>query len=83
VEDILRGLPGVTGAAVIGRPDDEWGSRVVAVLEVAAGAVPPDLDVVRGLVREVLPVWCAPRALELVASLPRTPSGKVRRAALR
>jgi O-succinylbenzoic acid--CoA ligase len=79
VEDLLRGVPGVTGAAVVGRPDPEWGQCVTAVLEVATGATAPTLDAVRALVREHLPPWCAPKVLELVEELPRT----VRRAALR
>lgn len=83
VEAVLRRLAGVAEVAVIGRPDPEWGQLVVAVVEPAAGAAAPTLAVARAAVKEVLPPWCAPRALEVVAALPRTPSGKVRRAALR
>ena len=79
VEAVLRGLPGVADVAVAGRPDPEWGHVVVAVVEPAPGASPPSLDDARAAVKEVLPPWCAPRAVEVVASLPRTPSGKVRR----
>lgn len=83
VEDVVRSLPGVTGAAVVGRPEPTWGQEVVAVLELAPGAAVPRLEEVRAAVREVLPVWCAPRRLEVVQALPRTASGKVRRRALR
>lgn len=82
VEAVFRRLPGVADVAVIGRRDPEWGQQVVAVVEAAPGEVPPTLDAARAAVKEVLPPWCAPRALELVRTLPRTPSGKVRRAAL-
>ena len=79
VEAVLRRLPGVADVAVVGRPDPEWGQLVVAVVEPAAGHSPPTLEAARAAVKEVLPPWCAPRALEVVAVLPRTPSGKVRR----
>jgi O-succinylbenzoic acid--CoA ligase len=36
----------------------------------------------RERVKAVLPAYCAPRRLELVAALPRTPLGKLRRQAL-
>ena len=79
VEAVLRGLPGVADVAVVGRPDPEWGQAVVALLELEPGASPPSLGAARAAVKEALAAWCAPRAIEVVASLPRTPSGKVRR----
>jgi O-succinylbenzoic acid--CoA ligase len=82
VEAVLRHLPGVAEAAVVGRPDPEWGQQVVAVIEGVAGITAPTLAAARDAVKEVLPPWCAPRALEVVGSLPRTPSGKVRRRAV-
>ena len=82
VEAILRRLPGVADVAVIGRPDPAWGQRVVAVVEPSAAAPPPTLDAARAAVKDRLPPWCAPRDLELVAALPRTRSGKVRRTAV-
>jgi len=83
VEDSMRSLPGVVDVAVIGRPDPEWGQRVVAVIELEPGAALPSLEVVRGHVKEVLPAYCAPRQVDVADALPRTAAGKVRRAALR
>ncbi len=81
VEAVLASAPGVAEVAVIGRADPEWGQRVVAiVVPSAAGA--PDLATLRALVKAELPAYCAPRSLELVASLPRTALGKVRRQAV-
>ena len=83
VEQRLRQHPAVDDAAVVGRPDPEWGQRVVAVLELVPGAATPSLEELRGWVRDTLPPWSAPKDLEVVDELPRTSLGKVRRAAVR
>lgn len=79
VERVLAAHPGVAEVAVVGRPDPEWGQAVVAVVVATDPAAPPSLAALRDHVRRSLPVWCAPRALEVVAALPRTALGKVRR----
>lgn len=81
VEDVLVAHPGVAEAAVYGAADDAWGQRVMAAV------VPRDGATVGG---EELREWCrarlagfkVPRTVRLVAALPRTASGKLRRAAL-
>ncbi|MFI5041124.1 MAG: AMP-dependent synthetase, partial [Acidimicrobiales bacterium] len=83
VEAALRGYPGVSAVAVIGRPDAEWGQRVVAVVVPADPGTPPTLPEVRAWVRDRLPTWAAPKDLELASELPVTVLGKLRRAALR
>ena len=84
VEAALRGVPGVADVAVVGCPDEEWGQRVVAVIVPAPTAAGrPALAELRGAVKEVLPAWCAPKEVTLVAALPRTSVGKVRRAEVR
>jgi o-succinylbenzoate---CoA ligase len=82
VEDVLLRDPRVREVAVVGRPDDEWGQRVVAVVVPDDAANPPRLDGLRWLVREELPVAAAPKDLELVDALPRTSLGKIRRTEL-
>ena len=82
VEAILTELPSVAEAAVVGRPDPEWGQRVVAVVVPVDPSAPPTLDELRDAVKERLGPWAAPKALELVTSLPRTSIGKIRRDAV-
>ncbi|KAB2339461.1 AMP-binding protein [Actinomadura rudentiformis] len=73
--------PQVADVAVVGRPDPEWGHRVTAVVVPAGEA--PDLDALRGWIREVMPAYAAPRELELVGEIPLLPSGKPDLEALR
>ena len=82
VEAVLRDLSGVADVAIAGRPDAEWGVRVVAYVVARDPGAPPPLDELRDAVRAVLPAYCAPRELQLVASIPRTALGKPRRSEL-
>jgi o-succinylbenzoate---CoA ligase len=79
VEAVLAAHPGVAEAAVAGRPDREWGQRVAAFVVPRDPASPPTLAELRAFARERLAAAKAPRELVLVASLPRTPSGKLLR----
>jgi O-succinylbenzoic acid--CoA ligase len=81
VEAVIRTIPGCDEVAVAGVADPEWGERVVAF--VVGSAVTPTLDEVRAVVRDELGAPAAPKEVVVVDTLPRTPSGKVRRAALR
>jgi O-succinylbenzoic acid--CoA ligase len=62
----------------VGLPDEEWGHRVVAVVE---GTL--TLDEARDWVGEAHPRAWAPRALVVVPALPILPNGKVDRLAVR
>lgn len=77
VEKALLDHPAVAEVMVRGRPDDEWGQMVEAVV-VPAGT-PPTLDSLRAHVKERHPAHMAPRHLEIVTRLPRTTLGKLRR----
>ena len=78
VEAVLARHPKVEVVKVSGRDDPEWGQQVVATVVPVDPSDPPTLDELRGLVREHLAPWSAPRHLELVGSLPLTATGKVR-----
>jgi O-succinylbenzoic acid--CoA ligase len=82
VESILRSHPAVAEVAVAGRPDPEWGEKVVAWVVPVPNKKPPTLDELRALVKEQLAAYAAPRELVLTDSLPTTSIGKIRRQAL-
>ncbi len=79
--------PAVEDAVVLGVPDAEWGSRVVAFV---VGKLPPRADggrvsgelsreELRDFVADVLPRTWAPREVVRLAALPMLASGKVDR----
>ena len=73
----LREHPDVREAEVVGVPDAEWGSAVVALL---VGDLA--LDAARGWVADVLPRAWAPRRVVRLDALPLLPNGKLDRLAL-
>jgi o-succinylbenzoate---CoA ligase len=83
VEAALATCPGVREAAVVGRPDPEWGELVTAVVVPADPSAPPLLADIRTHVRARMPAYAAPAALVLVPEMPMLPSGKPDRAGLR
>jgi O-succinylbenzoic acid--CoA ligase len=82
VERALAGHPRVAEVAVVGRPDPEWGEQVAAFVVPHLIDDPPTLEDLREHGAATLPRYALPKTLMLVASLPRTPNGKVRRAEL-
>ena len=81
VEGALRAHPTVADAVVTGRPDPEWGARVVAAVVPAPGAV-PELAALRSWVAERLGAPAAPKELHLVAAVPLLHTGKPDRRAV-
>lgn len=82
VENVISDIEGVTGVAVIGIPDDRWGEVPWAVVTVREGAS-VDTDAVRAHLDGKLARYKLPKRVVVVDQLPRTASGKVRKADLR
>ena len=85
VEAALLEHPAVREVAVVGAPDPARGQVVRAVIVLRDG-IDGDATLVRALqdhVKKVIAPYKYPRVVEFVAGLPKTPSGKIQRYALR
>ncbi|GAB7006352.1 hypothetical protein JCM18899A_38250 [Nocardioides sp. AN3] len=83
VEDALSEHPAVLEVAVVGKPDDYSGERVEAFVSLREAAAPATGDELATFVRDRLAAYKVPRVVHVVATLPKTETGKIRRAALR
>jgi malonyl-CoA/methylmalonyl-CoA synthetase len=82
VERVLAEHPAVAACAVIGCPDPQWGERIVAVVQLRAGAVISSEDLME-YCRDRLAAYKIPRSVRLVKALPRNALGKVQKVRLR
>src|SRR5262249_30441966 len=84
VESALISHPAVSEAAAVAAPDDERGSIVRAVIVLANGEPSEDLaSELQDHVKRVTAPYKYPRIIEFADELPKTPTGKIRRAELR
>lgn len=79
IEDLLAAMPGLRDVAVVGVEDHRLG-EIVGVCAVAEAGTDVDLDAVLSyLETKELARYKMPQAFRLVAEIPRTPTGKIRR----
>lgn len=86
VEAALLSHPLVAEAGVIGLKDEEWGQRVVAIVGMAGQDQTPvnAVELLQAHCRSLLAPYKIPSEIRIASeSLPRTASGKLRRAELR
>jgi acyl-CoA synthetase (AMP-forming)/AMP-acid ligase II len=82
VEKAVLAHPAIQDCAVVGAPDDEWGERVTAVIELKPGASVDEAELI-AFCRERLSGVKAPKAVEVWPELPRSPVGKLLRRKVR
>ncbi|WP_197376033.1 class I adenylate-forming enzyme family protein [Mycolicibacterium baixiangningiae] len=82
VEDTLYEHPAVFEVAVVSRPDDYQGEAVVAYVALRPGATVTEEELI-DFTRERLAAYKRPRSVHIIGELPKTPTGKIKRAELR
>ena len=76
VEQAIMQHPAVQDCAVVGLPDDKWGERVTAVLQLRGGATVEPAEIA-SFVKQRLGSVKAPKQVEVWPDLPRSKVGKV------
>ncbi len=82
IERVLDEQAGVLESAVIGVPHPDLGEAVLAVLVPRPGET-PELKAIDSALREQLARYKQPKAIEIIATLPRNTMGKVQKNKLR
>lgn len=82
VEGVLNSHLAVQDCAVIGVPDEKWGEAVKAVVELNPGMSATAEELI-ALCKEKLGSVKAPKTVDFVAKLPRSPVGKVLKRSVR
>ena len=76
VEQALLAHPAVKESAVVGLPDEKWGERVVAAVELRSGQEAEVSEII-AFVKSRIGSVKAPKAIEIWDVLPRSKVGKI------
>ena len=76
VESAIKAHPAVFDALVVGLPDERWGQKVVALIQVRSGMQAPSIDDLAEHCRAHIAGYKVPRAVLAVEEVPRQPSAK-------
>ena len=83
IEDVLRRHPRVREVAVVGAPDRVWGQTILAAVVLQSGETAPSeaalLDELASFCARHLADYKRPRAVRILAELPRNALGKVQK----
>jgi acyl-CoA synthetase (AMP-forming)/AMP-acid ligase II len=82
VEQAVLAWPDVQDCAVIGVPDAKWGEAVKAVCVPRPGHTIDEASVI-AWARNRIAAFKAPKSVDVIGALPRNPTGKILRRALR
>lgn len=82
VEEVLVGMPGVADAAVVGKPDTEFGESVAAFIVRQAGSRVSEADI-QAYCAERMQNHKIPATIVFMEEIPRTPTGKILKKELR
>ena len=82
VEAAIHQHPAVLEAAVFGIPDEEWGEAVKAVVVLKSGVPVTEAEII-AVASKHLASYQKPKSVDFVDSLPKAPTGKILKRALR
>ena len=81
IEDVLYRHPAVSAAAVVAKPDEQWGETPCAFVELQEGVEASESDIIQ-FCRTNMAHFKAPKEV-LFGELPKTSTGKIQKFVLR
>ncbi|MEY8200372.1 MAG: AMP-binding protein [Colwellia sp.] len=82
IEQVINAQPAVQDCAVVGIPDEKWGEAVKAVVQLKIGESITE-EALISIVKDSLGSVKAPKSIDFIDDLPRSPVGKVLKAQIR
>jgi acyl-CoA synthetase (AMP-forming)/AMP-acid ligase II len=76
VENAIKTHPDLQDAVVAGIPDERWGQKVAAVLQVSPGEQPPSQEDIEQHLSTLIARYKVPRFVHTVDTIVRSPAGK-------
>ena len=83
LESLLGEHPAVLEVAVVAVPDEQWGERPKAYVTARNASAPPEPADVIEFARQRGKKFMVPKEVEVLAELPKTSTGKIRKNVLR
>jgi len=83
VESEVYAFPGIGEAAAVGVPSEDGEEEVLVAVAPAPGAAPIDPEALVRFLIPRMPHYMVPRYVRVMESLPRTPTNKIRKVAIR
>ncbi|PJJ44872.1 fatty-acyl-CoA synthase [Glutamicibacter mysorens] len=82
VERALAGFPGLTDVAIVGRPDEQWGEKVIAVISCKPGEN-PTVEEIREYATAHVARYKLPKEIVVLEAVPRNGAGKLDKVTIR
>jgi acyl-CoA synthetase (AMP-forming)/AMP-acid ligase II len=82
IENLLAAHPAILESAIVGMPDEKWGELVRAFIVKRPG-VDVTADGIVEYLRPKIASFKIPKRIDFIDALPRNPSGKILKTALR
>lgn len=76
VETVINQIDGINESAVVGKPDEKWGEKVVAAVTLKPGAELTEVDI-KTYCKTHLHDWKCPKEVVFLEEIPRNTMGKM------
>ena len=76
METVINQIDGINESAVVGKPDEKWGEKVVAAVTLKPGAELTEVNI-KTYCKKHLHDWKCPKEVVFLEEIPRNTMGKM------